>query len=183
VSQSGWKLGDGTLSRTTSSGIIEEETYEDIVPLLRIKKNEIEIGVLLSDDSDSLSERKAALGETGPERNIRIPIGEITDVREGGIELNEFITIPGFTFEIANDVYKLGFIVPTKAVLKSNTEKEWVSEVVEKIRTQSEKQVSDGDAHDDDAVEKLERLKDLHDKGALSDAEFEEKKDWLLDDI
>ena len=41
----------------------------------------------------------------------------------------------------------------------------------------------DGGENDDDPLDRLERLADLHDRGALTDAEFESKKRDLLDRI
>ena len=41
--------------------------------------------------------------------------------------------------------------------------------------------VDKADAQDDDYIEELERLADLHEKGILTDEEFETKKKQLLD--
>ena len=41
--------------------------------------------------------------------------------------------------------------------------------------------VDQADAQDDDYIEELERLADLHEKGILTDEEFETKKKQLLD--
>ena len=40
-----------------------------------------------------------------------------------------------------------------------------------------------GDAKDDDAIDKLSRLKRLHDDGIISDTEYEEKRKKLLEEI
>ncbi len=42
-------------------------------------------------------------------------------------------------------------------------------------------QVEKADAEDDDYLEELERLADLHEKGVITDEEFETKKKQLLD--
>jgi hypothetical protein len=171
-SQSGWKVGDGTLSRTTTSGTIEEDMYKDHVALLNIKKDEIEIGVLLSDDVGSVSSRHDLVNQSGPERTIRIPMTEITDVKYSGMDAGGYFeTFPGFSFETTDDLYKLGFYAPNSLTDRTDIEEGWIEEIVERVQTQSDKQVSDGDA-----IEKIERLKNLHEKGALSDAEFENKK-------
>jgi hypothetical protein len=57
--------------------------------------------------------------------------------------------------------------------------------VQEKIkeRNQSEEDGSGSEAESVPPIERLERLKELHEKGAVSDEEFEEKKEELLDEI
>jgi hypothetical protein len=178
ISQSGWKLGDGTLSRTTSSGTVEEDVYQDNVVLLRVNRDEIELGVLLSNKLSPGSDRKVSVNETEPERNMRIPMGEITDVRSEDIDSSYARTFPGFIFETADDVYKLGFHVPEQLISPTNIEKEWIPEVVKKIRSQSDRQTSD-----DGSIEKLEQLKELHEEGVLTDSEFDQKKKEILDNI
>jgi len=42
---------------------------------------------------------------------------------------------------------------------------------------------NDSGSTEDSALDKIEQLRDLHDDGVLSDEEFEEKKQQLLDDI
>jgi len=181
ISQSGWEIGGGTITGTTSSGSIDENIYKDNISLLSIKKDEIEVGVLLSDDVSSYSKNGEEIDETEPERVIRIPTHEITDVRNKSIE-HGYNTFPGFTFETADEVYKIGFFTTIWLTdgVSTNIEDNWIQGVVENIRTLSEKQESAGE---EDAMGKLERLNELHKKGALSDAEFEEKKEDLLDDI
>jgi predicted Zn-dependent peptidase len=41
-------------------------------------------------------------------------------------------------------------------------------------------EVEKADAQEDDYIEELERLSDLHDKGIITDEEFETKKQQLL---
>ncbi|MDZ7688805.1 MAG: SHOCT domain-containing protein [Halobacteriales archaeon] len=192
ISKSGWEIGEGTLSRTTSSGTIEEESYEDIVTRLRIKENNIELGVLLSEDVDSdklqIINKYSSTG-TDPKRKIRIGMGEITDVREDTFNQGSSTKQkPGLSFETADDVYQLGFFANTGLLSKStNFNEEWIPDVVEQIRSRSnqeEAQESQNiDDQDSDAIDKIERLKKLHEEGVLSDSEFEEKKADLLDDV
>ena len=188
ISKSSWEIGEGTFSRTTSSGTIEEEPYEDVITRLQVKKDKIEMGVLLSEniESDKNRVKKEHLRKNmSTERTIRIKMHEITDVR-----VNTFGDLgkrkPGISFETNEDVYKIGFFADTGLLSESTKfNKGWIPDVINRIQSRSnqEEPPQNIDEGNTDAIDKIERLKKLHDEGVLSDTEFEEKKTELLDDV
>lgn len=66
----------------------------------------------------------------------------------------------------------------------AGNEHEKAKDVVDFIRRKRQESVSGGKpTQKEDPMDKLERLSQLHEKGALTDEEFEEKKTKLLDEI
>jgi len=176
ISQSGWKIGGDTISRTTSSGTVEEESYEDYISRLEIREDTIVMGVMLDDSRNAkvLAERNE-----NPERTIRISLSDVTDVRKEALNRKN----PGIVFETEDDVYKIAIHVHNKIIEDSSKfDSSWVDGVIDAIRTQSNKLASE-EGGDADSIDQLERLKSLHDDGALSDEEFEEKKADILEEM
>jgi len=176
ISQSGWRIGGDTIARTTSSGTVEENPYKDMITRLRVHEDEIELGVMLD---TGMQAKSGAMNGKPPERTMRIPIGEITDVRTQQINRH-----PGFAFETEEDVYKIA-VQANEGVLTASHdfESQWVERLVERIRENSEKHSASDEGGRENAVGQIERLKELHDDGALTDQEFESKKQELLDDV
>lgn len=138
ISQSGWRVGGDTIARTTSSGTVEEESYSDMLTRLRVLEDEIELGVMLDDDYQSIS---AAKDGSTPNRTIRISMEDITDVRTGPGGGN-----PGFTFETADDVYQIELHLDNGTLSdSSNFQSGWIDALVEAIREESAREDPAGD--------------------------------------
>lgn len=107
---------------------------------------------------------------TGNDRRI-VPYNNITsvDVDTGLVKKRISLQTKGHTYHIEVDK-------PGKDECR-----EICSFVREKMREQQES--TQQGTSEPDPTEQLARLKDLHDSGALSDEEFEEKKQALLDKI
>jgi len=69
---------------------------------------------------------------------------------------------------------------PTYNIEADEPEKDEIREAVNFAR---ERMGGNSTTTEDDALDKLEKLKELHEDGVLSDAEFEEKRQSLVDDI
>jgi hypothetical protein len=130
ISQSGWRVGGDTIARTTSSGTVEEDPYEDLITRLRVLEDEIEMGVLLDDGYKAINEAKKG---AQPTRTIRISLEDITDVRAGSGGRD-----PGFTFETAEDVYQIELHNYDGLLSASGDfETEWIDELVDAIEERS----------------------------------------------
>lgn len=103
-----------------------------------------------------------------------IPYDSITSV-----DLDTGLTFKRMTLQTPGSTYHIEAQEPGK---------EEVREVVSFIRDERRKAnqtevVSTEDSSEPDPLEQLDKLKELHEKGAVSDNEFEEKKSDLLDKI
>lgn len=138
ITQSGWRVGGDTIARTTSSGTVEEEPYEDLITRLRVLEDEVEMGVLLEDGYKAINDAKNG---AQPNRTIRISLEDITDVRTGSGGRD-----PGFTFETADDVYQIELHNYNGLLSASGDfETEWIDELVDAIEERSARSGS-GDA-------------------------------------
>lgn len=185
ISQSGWNVGGDTIRRTTSKGTVEAEPYEDVVAELRVLEDEIELGVLLESGFEAMWEAKKE--SVVPERTIRIGLAEVTDVRHSNTEPDDQSALtkqhPELVFETASDVYKLSFRADNGALGNSSDfDGRWVADLADVIREESADRSPEDEASGADVIDQLERLKALHDEGALTDEEFEQQKTDLLDD-
>lgn len=183
-SQSGTKVGGENFAVTSSSGTVEENSYEDYVTRFLVHDGMIEIGVLLNEGTVG-AKRAAKQGEE-PNRTIRISLNDVTDVRQ-----EEVKKYPGIIFETQSDVYQLKFAVSEGGGLVG---KNFETAPLRKAVSAIESQMAGPSINRDDGsnsegtgaggksavVEELQKLSDLHEKGALSDKEFQNAKDKLL---
>jgi len=144
ITQSGWRVGGDTFARTTSSGTVEEEPYEDLITRLRVLEDEIEMGVLLDDGYKAINDAKKG---AQPTRTIRISLDDITDVRTGSGARD-----PGFTFETADDVYQVE-LHNYNGLLSASGDFEtgWLDELVDAIEERSDRSDSDDTAAETEA--------------------------------
>jgi hypothetical protein len=146
ISQSGWRIGGDTIARTTSSGTVEEESYEDLITRLRVLGDEIEMGVLLDDGYKAINDGKKG---AQPIRTFRIGLEDITDVRAGSGGRD-----PGFTFETEEDVYQVELHNYNGLLSASGDfETEWIDELVDAIEERSARADSDDTAAEAGASE------------------------------
>lgn len=144
ITQSGWRVGGDTIARTTSSGTVEEEPYEDLITRLRVLEDEIEMGVLLDDGYKAINDAKNG---AQPTRTIRMSLEDITDVRTGSGGRD-----PGFTFETADDVYQVELHNYNGLLSASGDfETEWIAELVDAIEERSDRSDSDDTAAETEA--------------------------------
>lgn len=144
ISQSGWRVGGDTIARTTSSGTVEEESYEDLITRLRVLEDEIEMGVLLEDGYKAVNDAKNG---AQPNRTIRISLEDITDVRTGSGGRD-----PGFTFETEEDVYQVELHNYNGLLSDSGDfETGWIDELVDAIEERSARADSGDEAAEPDA--------------------------------
>jgi hypothetical protein len=174
ITQSGAVIGGDTFAVTSSSGTIEENPYEDYVTRFLVHSDHLEIGVLLGTGWGKKGQAKKG---KEPERNIRISIDEVTDLRRKKIE-----AYPGLVFETPNDVYQLKVAsnsgkTPISA-FGAKLNKTW--KIIEKRQNALSNTSNTDGSSDEGLVDELERLSDLHEKGVLTDEEFEQAKDRLL---
>lgn len=188
ISQSGWVIGNGTISRTTSKGSVEEEEYKDIVSKLIVHDSHIELGVMLRSD---LPFHIGVNGENAgtPERTIRVDLPEVTDVRQGEIGVPPSV---GLIFETSEDVYQIKLFNhdqnQDKGLLRrifSNdmaNNDELIRQSVERIQASPGKSESTGGNPGDESVgEELERVKELYERDMLSEEEFQKAKKRILE--
>jgi len=197
ISQSGWEIGGDTISRTTSKGKVEEDEYEDIVSKFHICEDHILMGVMLESSNRTWVQVKRGNSD-GPNRHIRIPYSDITDVRRdkvGGVKTGneKIMQHDGFTFETSGDVYK--FVLFTKknnvgffsSLLKSSmkpVDGATLDEIVERIESKAEnaeRSVNSAEVQDDSIADELERIQELRDNGDLSEEEYEKAKKRILE--
>lgn len=188
ISQSGWKIGGDTIARTTSKGKVEGEPYKDYVTRCRIETDVIELGVLLQSEP-KWGEGIFSRAKREPRRTIRISNSEITDVRkDSGNRSNNSALV----FETAEDVYELVIFVkrnPTGIVdqLLHGTydilEGEELDQVVDRISSiKSQAKNIDSNQSKESIAEELERIRNLYEEGSLTEQEFTEAKQSILDD-
>lgn len=198
LSKSGWEIGGDTISRTTSKGKIEEEVYEDIVHTFIVHEDHIEMGVMMETGTNVLG--KVVQGKRdGPKRTIRIPMADVTDVRTekvggqenafGGDRLN---SKEGIAFETPEDVYQMviytlrnsggilnRFLYGSLIVVEGKKRDRTIEKIEENIGPAIRNENSSGQSKS--IADDLERLKDLHNSGVLTDDEFRDAKNRLLD--
>lgn len=160
----GWSLG-GAVRRSSAKGRVEEEPFEETFDKLIIHEDIIEIGIVTN---------VKRWTKESKERTMRIDISDVTDVRqEDGLK---------FIFETAEDLFEFSFS-------NNNSNQNLVSKATIYLEKRiNEKTDYDGKSDEEtrrgeDRISQLERLSELHEKGVLSDEEFESKKSELLDDI
>ena len=175
------EVGGDTFSVGSSTGKVEEDIYEDYVTRFLVHEDYIEIGVLLEADGfSSVNKLEAKQGED-PDRTFRIETSSITDVRREKVE-----RYPGIAFETADDLYKLKLATTEGGFASSSKDFDTATleEAIEKIKenmTEEFGKIEDSSSNSGSLVEELERLADLHESGALSDKEFQQAKDDLLE--
>lgn len=162
----------------SSGGSIKEERYEDHITRLTVTDEQIEIGLALSNHAPGTKTR-AKRGEE-PDRTLRVPISEVTDVRK-----KKLAGHPGFVFETTSDVYEVKLATTGGGLLSSpkKFDEAPIEKVVEVIEAEKSNSVESSDSDSESGTtltDELERLADLHEKGALSDTEFQQAKDDLL---
>lgn len=180
-SSGGWNFGTENIKKTTSKGKIVENHLEDFATRFVVKENQIELGVMLVEETrgwGGVSTGHMHKGKS-PEQTLRIYTSDITDVRQETIE-----GLPGIAFETREDVYKLkiqqsGYedIEPLEEDIRKATE------LIEESKSDNSSEPESQSSAPEDNITKLERLADLNEQGILSDEEFEEKKSELLDGI
>jgi len=84
-----------------SAGKIETENREVYVTRLRVHEDHLEMGVAIQDKISRPPQMKAREGDP-PDRTIRIPMEDITDVRQEQVE-----GYPGLAFETVSDLYRV----------------------------------------------------------------------------
>ena len=67
-----------------------------------------------------------------------------------------------------------------QVILLDPVEAEKITETIQSLLDASETEVEDEDAKGEDLVARLSKLSDLHERGALSDQEFQQAKEKLL---
>jgi len=196
ISKNGWEIGGDTITRTTTKGRVEGEPYKDIISKLIIHEDHIEIGLLLK--TSRLAFREVFKGKAnGPKRTLHIPLTDITEIRKQAdtnqIEYGNNLNPQTFVFETAEDVYKIAlysydkesdFIKTVLSDSMPNLE-EPIEKAVEKVRKNMEEPVyskKKSTTQNNSIADDLERIKELHDKGVLTDEEFSKAKNRLLED-
>lgn len=168
----GWSIGGDIVRGTSSKGKIEDDSWENYVKKLELSQDHVEIGVTHGDLS--------ATSDNKIHQTIRIHLSEISDVRIQKVE-----GFTGFIFETEGDVYQ--FKLAKKGALSTATQADAegaVSSIKTAIQNASDnREESDERTGKKDPVEKLSEIKELHDQDVLTDEEFENKKQELLDQI
>lgn len=184
VSQSGTKVGGDNFSATSSYGNVEEKSYKDYVSRFSIENGAIIVGVMLNEGWND-GQIGAKKGKK-PNRTIRISLRDVTDVRQ-----EEVKKYPGIVFETPSDVYQLKVATNEGGGLLG---KEFDTAILKKAVSTIEGQMGDSCLQREDdsdkeisrseqqgsVVEELQKLSELHEKGALSEEEFQVAKDKLL---
>lgn len=174
---SGWSIGGDIVRRNTSKGELEEQPYENYVKKFVIYEDRVEIGITYGDMSIK--------SDNSINQTIKINLRDIYNVRKQRVEGKI-----GFVFEAGEDVYQFklarkglgGKVKPTDARSAIIYLKKAVKNTPEKSPNQTENTNSE-DPEEGNAIEKLSRIKELHDEGVLTEEEFQEKKAELLDQI
>jgi len=176
ITQKGWNIGGDIVRRTSSNGRVEEESWENYVKKLIVHDDHLGIGITHGDLS--------VTSDNQVHQTLRIDLNEINDLRYQRIE-----GLHGFTFQSEGDVYQFKL---TNKGFASTASKQDAKDAVYSIKT-AIKQAPEQEAKnpeestvegsEDDAIQKLSQIKELHDDGVLTDGEFEEKKQDLLDQV
>jgi hypothetical protein len=175
-----------TFSVSSSGGSVKQDDYENYITRFRASSEHIELGLVLYNEIDPFNPGKMdAKRGLEPDRTLRIPMGEITDVRQTKVE-----THPGIVFETTEDVYQCKVAVNNGRLSSSkNFDTRPLERAAELTKqemggpsTTSETHSTEDSSTDSTSLtDELERLADLHERGALSDEEFEQAKRDLLD--
>jgi hypothetical protein len=174
---SGWNIGGDVVRRTTSKGTVEEEPWENYVRKLIVHEDHVEIGITYGDLSLTSDNRV--------NQTIRIDLVDIAGIRKQGGE-----GTTGFMFETAKDVYQCRLSRRGLAgSAKSSDASEAVRHLKNAVKNGSESEETEPESEgseepsEDDAIDKLSRIKELYDDGVITEEEFEDKKEDLLDEI
>ena len=162
----GWNYGIDFLERTsqshnlesTSTSVIEEEGYTATIHECVVSGRQV---YLKTDDPD---------GQRNAKQEIRRLFDEI-----GAVDSHE----NGFTLFTTTGIYRLSFSdIPDEEIEKAA---QYVRESVHNEPQKADEQPAARSSNDN--LEKLEKLAELEEQGIISEGEFEEKKQQLLDDI
>lgn len=172
---SGWSIGGDIVRRNTSKGEIGEQPYENYVKKFVIYEDRVEIGITFGDMSIK--------SDNSINQTIKLNLIDIYNIRKQRVGGKI-----GFVFEANGDVYQFklarkglgGRTKPTDARSAMIHLKKAVRNAPEQTSNQTKNTKSE-DQEEGDAIEKLSRIKELHDEGVLTDEEFQEKKAELLD--
>jgi hypothetical protein len=161
MENSGWNYGLGFVERHKSSSEIEKEGYETYASDFVITESGVQV-TYNQFDGGSISMHRS--------------FDEI-----GAVDM----TNSGFILYTSSGIYKFSFKYYDKNWGKYTVDMERMQEVGEYIRSKvGEAKSEENDSSDsEDEIDKLERLADLKNEGILSEEEFKEKKQELLDEI
>lgn len=160
---SGWNYGLGFVQRHKSSSKIEKEGYETYATDFVATENGIQVTYKQVDG-----------GKIAMQRSYDA-IGAVD------------MTSSGFIIYASSGIYKFSHRYISDWGNSLGIDADRMNEVGEFIRSKVNKADSEQSNSDDeeskDNIEKLERLADLRDEGVLTEEEFEEKKQDLLEEI
>ncbi len=121
--------------------------------------------------SERLVTRRGVIARQGTE----IPLENINDIKFSQTVLERVLKSGDLLIESAGEMGQSRF--------SDIPEPEEFQSLLYQVREQRASQLAGAGPHPTDATAKLERLAALHREGALTDEEFEEKKQKLLDEI
>jgi hypothetical protein len=149
----GWNYGIGFVQRTKSKSVIEKQGYKIEASDIVIKQDEIKI------------EGRDNSGKSVTIRRAFDSVGTV-DAHTGG-QTASSVTVytDAGVYDIETSYYPLG----------AEQIREYLMSKIETAEPSSQGEES--------AIEKIEKLADLRDNGVLTEKEFKEKKQELLDDL
>lgn len=141
---------------------------------------------LLGNDRSRKQGTSGYVRTVATDKRVAIKIPQFTGNDERSVPYNSITSVDidtglvrkRLTLQTPGQTYHIGAGGTDKAELR-----EMAKFIRQKISEANQPEVQQAELEQDSPVDQLEKLSDLHDKGVLTDDEFQEKKEELLDKI